>query len=67
MIAELDIYRTAKIYIDQYGEEAFSQAIYKAEHYHEIGDETAMMVWSKIADAIEFMQLPTERVDPICH
>lgn len=67
MIAELDIYRTAKIYMDQYGEDAIFQAMYRAENYREIGDETAMMVWNKIVDAIEFLQMPTELVDPTCH
>lgn len=67
MIDELDIYRTAKIYIDQYGEEAIFQAMCRAESYREIGNENATAVWNKIVEAIEWMQLHADLSDPTCH
>ena len=67
MIAELDIYRTAKIYIDQYGEEALFQAMCRAENYREVGDNNGAALWGKIADAIDWLQLPADSFAQTCH
>jgi len=67
MIKELDIYRTAKIYADQYGEDALFIAMTRAETYREEGNENGMAIWSKIADAIEWIQMPTDWALKSCH
>lgn len=67
MIEELDIYKTAKIYVDQYGEEALLKAMSRVENYRSIGNENGMTIWNKIADAIQWMQMPADLVDTTCH
>lgn len=67
MVEEIDIYRTAKIYVEQYGDMALHEAIKRIEKYYSIGNESGMAVWDKIADAIHWMQMPADLVDTVCH
>lgn len=67
MIEDLDIYRTAQIYVDQYGGMALLEAMKRVEKYRSIGNESGMVVWNKIADAIQWLQMPAELVDVTCH
>ena len=67
MIEESDIYRVAQIYIDQYEDTALLEAIKRVEKYHSIGNEDGMVLWNKIADAIQWIQMPVDLVDTTCH
>lgn len=67
MIEDLDIYRTAQIYVDQYGGMALLEAMKRVEKYRSIGNESGMVVWNKIADAIQWLQMPADLVDATCH
>ena len=58
MITEIDIYRSAKVIIDQYGDGALLEAMSRLERYRAIGNGGGMDVWRKIADAIETLQIP---------
>ncbi len=60
MIADLDIYRTAQIYVDKYGGMALLEAIKRVEKYRSIGNGNGMAVWNKIADAIQWIQMPAD-------
>ncbi len=67
MIEDLDIYRTAQIYVDQYEGRALLEAMKRIEKYRSIGNENGMIVWNKIADAIQWLQMPADLVDTTCH
>jgi hypothetical protein len=67
MIEDLDIYKSAKIYVDQYGEEALSKAMQRVEMYRESGNDDAMVIWNKIVDAIQWMESRPNLVDTTCH
>lgn len=67
MIEELDIYKAAKICIDEYGDGALLIAMGRIESFRSAGDENAMTLWNKIADAIQWMQMPADLVDTTCH
>jgi hypothetical protein len=58
MIQDIDIYRSAKIIMDQYGEGAVLEAMNRLEKYRLIGNNSGMNVWRRIADAIETLQMP---------
>jgi len=66
MIKEIDIYRTAQIYIDQYGGMALLEAMKRIEKYSSIRNESGMLVWNRIADAIQWIQMPTNLIDKTC-
>ena len=67
MMEELDIYKAAKICIDEYGEEALLIAMARVENCRSSGDESGVAVWNKIADAIQRMQMPADLVRTTCH
>lgn len=53
---EIDIYRSAKLYIDQYGVDASVHAAMKADAMLERGDLDGFSVWMRIGREIEDMQ-----------
>lgn len=64
---EIDIYRTAQIHIEQYGDMDLHDAIRRIEKYHSISNESAMAVWNKIANAIKWGRMPADLGDTVCH
>jgi len=52
----IDIYRAAKLYIDQHGDQAALQAAMQADALLEAGDLEGSATWRKIIKAIEVMQ-----------
>ena len=55
MIENLDIYRTAKLLIDQHGAGAWIEAAVKHREMVANGDEEGAAVWLRVADAIATM------------
>ena len=53
---EIDIYRSAKLYIDQHGDQAALQAAMQADALLEKGDMEGSATWRKIIKAIEVMR-----------
>ncbi|NQV45583.1 MAG: hypothetical protein HQ501_11795 [Rhodospirillales bacterium] len=53
MTTASDIYRTAHLLIDAYGEMAPVGAAIKADQCQVAGDETGRTVWLKVADAVD--------------
>lgn len=53
---ETDIYRSAKLYIDQYGADASKHAAMQAEAMMRAGDLGGYNAWMRIGRAIEDMQ-----------
>jgi hypothetical protein len=51
-VSDLDVYRSAKLLIDQYGAEAPVQAAMRADAMIERGDMDGAAVWKRIATAI---------------
>jgi len=58
MIPDIDIYRSATVIMDQYGDGALLEAMNRVEKYRRIGNDHGMDVWRRIADAIETLQMP---------
>jgi hypothetical protein len=56
MIADLDIWRAAKLLIDQHSDEAALYAAGRADLLLEEGDVTGAAVWRAIVAAIEELQ-----------
>jgi hypothetical protein len=52
MVAEIDMYRSAKVLIEQYGNGALLEAMHRIERYRRIGNESGRRVRNRIADAI---------------
>lgn len=59
-IEEIDIYRSAQVLIDQYGDQAILEAMKRLERYHSIKNEKGASIWSRIANAIEDLEMPTD-------
>ncbi len=53
MTYDLDIYRSAKLLIDQHGEEASGFAVNQADKQAEAGDRERQAVWLRMLSAIE--------------
>ncbi|MCZ6841158.1 MAG: hypothetical protein O7G13_18010 [Alphaproteobacteria bacterium] len=56
MTDEIDIYRSAKLYIGQHGDQAALQAAMQSDALLEAGDLDGAAAWRKIIAAIEVMQ-----------
>lgn len=53
MTSDLDIYRSAKQLIDQFGEDAPIEAAMRADQFGERNDYAGYAVWVKIKAAVE--------------
>ena len=56
MIPDLDIYRAAKLLIDQHGEDTPIRAAERADELLEDGDTEGAAIWRAIMAAIEELQ-----------
>jgi hypothetical protein len=56
MPPDIDIYRSAKLLIDQHGDEADIEAAMKADAMLEAGDIDGQRVWMRILDVIRELQ-----------
>ena len=56
MISDLDIYRSAKVIIERYGEEARLHATKRADALLKAGDLDAYAAWKRILRAVEELQ-----------
>ncbi len=67
MISEIDIYRAAQLYIDEYGELALSNAAKRIHVFKTEGNNYGEHLWNKIANAIQFIQNSSNLSDITCH
>ncbi len=56
MTDAIDIYRSAKLYIDQHGDQAALQAAMQSDAQLAAGDLDGAATWRKIIKAIEVLQ-----------
>ena len=56
MVSEIDIYRSAKLLIDQHGEDAGLEAAVRADAMLEKGDMAGAATWRRIVKAVEELQ-----------
>jgi len=52
----IDVWRAAKLLVDEYGADAPSQAVMKADAMRERGDLVGMRVWKRVMRAIAELQ-----------
>ena len=67
MLSDLDIYRSAKLLIDQHGEDAAIHAAMQADKLAEAGDMEGRRVWLRVIRAIEELQRTRPRHDDPTH
>ncbi len=67
MTYDLDIYRSAKLLIDQHGEEASGFAVKQADKQAEAGDREGQAVWLRVIRAIQELQWTRPRGDEPTH
>ncbi len=67
MPSEIDIYRSAKVLIDQHGEDARIFAAMQADKRAEAGDMEGRRVLLRVIRAIEEMQRTRPRGDEAAH
>ena len=65
MTSDLDIYRTANIVLQQFGDDAVDEAKRRAMDLYDKGAETGATTWLRIAAAI--MELQKTESDGITH
>jgi hypothetical protein len=56
MTSDIDIYRTAKLLIDQHGEDAAFHAGMRVDEMLDKGDLDGRAVWLQVVDAIKELQ-----------
>lgn len=64
MTTEIDVYRSAKLFVDRYGDGAGDQAAMRADALHKAGDLAGYALWRRVLRAIEVLQtlpMPGER------
>ena len=61
MTADIDIYRAAKLYIDQHGDQAALQAAMQSDALLDVGDLDGAATWRKIIKAGRPMLRMTSR------
>ncbi len=64
MIDDIDIYRSAKLLIDRYGDGATVEAMKRADALAAEGDTTGKVVWLRILEDVEQLQ-STEPTGPV--
>jgi len=62
MISDLDIYRSANLLIDRYGEGALTEAAQMIDRMLAEDDSEGRIVWRRIKRAIEALQMPASRL-----
>ncbi len=67
MVADLDIYRSARLLIDQHGEDAPIFAAMQADKRAEAGDRKGRAVWLRVIRTIEELQRTRPRRDEPTH
>ncbi len=67
MVDDLDIDRSAKLLIDQHGEDASGFAAKQADKQAEVGDLDGQAVWLRVLRAIEELQRTRPRRDEPMH
>ena len=65
MIPDIDIYRAAKLLVDQHGEDAPIRAAERADELLEAGDTEGAAVWRAIVAAIEELQRGRYEGEPL--
>jgi hypothetical protein len=65
MIPDVDIYRAAKLLVDQHGEDAGTRAAERADQLLEDGDIEGAAIWRAIMAAIEELQRERRDGEPI--
>lgn len=53
---DVDVWRAAKLLIDQYGEDATAEAMKRTDARAAKGDTTGKVLWLRILEAIEELQ-----------
>jgi hypothetical protein len=56
MTAEIDVWRSAKLYVDRYGDDALIQAAMRADALLKKGDLDGYRVWRRIVSAVKELQ-----------
>ena len=64
--SEKDIYRSAKAFIYNLGDDALVEARKIHASRASAGDKMGAHIWKRIADAIEFLQTPANLNDEQC-
>ena len=62
MTADIEIYRTAKLFIDRHGDDAVIEAAMMADELLESGDLDGLATWKRILSAIDEL-LSKERAE----
>ena len=65
-VSEIDIYRSAKIFVDKYGSQALPKANSKLSQSIKLNIEQSV-VWKQIIQKIEWLQNSDSEKDTICH
>jgi hypothetical protein len=65
MIPDLDIYRAAKLLLDQHGQDAPIRAAERADELLEDGDIEGAAIWRAIMSAIEELQRGRHNGEPL--
>ncbi len=67
MTSDLDIYRSAKLLIDQHGGDAAIHAAMQADKRTEAGDREGRRVWLRVIKAVKEMQRTRPKRDEATH
>jgi hypothetical protein len=65
MTHDPDVFRAAKLLIDQHGEDAALQAAQRADELPEEGDGDGSAVWRRILAAVEELRRGLRRGEPL--
>ena len=67
MISEIEIYQTAKILLKQFPHRALKEAKRRSAVLASQGDDAGAELWSKVAEAVEWLQSKETPQDKTAH
>jgi hypothetical protein len=56
MTSDIDIYRSANVFINRYGKDAIKEAYRHYDTVSALGDDEGIKLWHRIIEAIEWLQ-----------
>ena len=57
MVTDIDIYRTAKIMMDTYGDGAVLEAMKRQQSFMDLNDRDGAKTWDRVGNAIDWMTI----------
>lgn len=67
MTTESDVYRTANVVIDKYGDDAALYSAIRGDEFHRVGNHEGEILWRRVTMAVQMIQSVERPEDAVVH